>query len=261
MNRMLDLFDELGVKGTMFILGEIAEYFPNLVRRIAAAGHQLGVHGYYHLQVFKQTPAEFRQALDRAKKLIEDVGGREADAHRAVAFSIGRDTMWAFDVLADLGFKYDSSIFPFQGRRYGVPDAPRRPYRHVLPDGRSLWEFPMAVAERAGRRWPALGGGYLRMFPMAYNEWALRSLHAEGIGGVLYLHPYEVETRPKIEMLPGLDFAGRMRFRIFNFHQQLRRGRTIPKLRRLLTRYPFGTMAEAAARLTSSTTPAPLPTS
>src|SRR5690606_8590017 len=115
----------------------------------------------------------------------EDVAGREADAHRAVAFSIGKSTMWALDILADLGFRYDSSIFPFRGRRYGISDAPRRPYQHLLADGRKLWEVPLSVACWAGRRWPALGGGYLRVFPLRYNEWALRRLNAEGIGGMI----------------------------------------------------------------------------
>lgn len=244
-DAMLELFDEYNVKATMFILGEMAEHFPDMVRRIADAGHHLGVHGYYHHQAFKLSPQEFRQSIDRAKKLIEDVAGREANAHRAVAFSIGKKTMWAFDILVDLGFKYDSSIFPFKGRRYGTPDAPRSPYRHTLSDGRSIWEIPMSVAMSMGRRWPACGGGYLRVFPFAYTKWAIRKLNAEGIGAVVYLHPYEVEPSPVIEPLPGLSFKERCQFRFFNFHQCVGRRKTIPKLRYLLTHYRFGTIADA----------------
>lgn len=254
-DRLLELFGELNVKGTFFILGEIAEHFPGLIRRIASGGHQLGVHGYYHLQVFRQSRDEFRQSLERAKKLIEDVSGAAADAHRAVAFSINQNTLWALETVADLGFKYDSSIFPFKGRRYGIPDAPRRPYLHQLPDGRSIWEVPMSAALTGSRRWPALGGGYLRVFPMSYNEWALRSLNAEGIGGVIYLHPYEVEPNPRIAPLPGLSFKDQLRFHFFNFHQVRRRKLTIPKLRYFLGRYPFGTVAQAVETI-AATAPA-----
>jgi len=254
-DRLLDLFEEYGVKGTFFILGEIAEHFPDLVRRIAEQGHHLGVHGYYHYQVFRQTRDGFRGSVTRAKKLIEDVSGQPADAHRAVAFSIGADDQWALETLVDIGFKYDSSIFPFRGRRYGVPDAPRRPYEMQLSEGRSIWEIPMSVGERFGRRWPACGGGYLRLFPLVYNEWAIKQLNREDIGAVVYLHPYEVEPQPVIHPLTGLTFKERCKFAFFNFHQKRRRAATIPKLRRLLSRYRFGTVRDAIEAITTSASP------
>lgn len=248
-DQLLALFDELNVKGTFFILGEIAEYFPELVRRIAAQGHHLGIHGYYHLHTFRQTPEAFRESVGRAKRLVEDVAGREANAHRAVAFSINAKsgTTWAMDVLADLGFRYDSSIFPFRGRRYGDPDAPRGPYRHVLADGRSIIEVPMSTVERWGRRWPVCGGGYLRLAPLSLTDRAVRALNREGLGAVVYLHPYEVEPSPRIAGLPGLSLRKKCHFHFFNFQQVRRRRQTIPKLRHLLTAFRFGTIEQAVA--------------
>jgi len=242
--RMLELFAEYGVKGTFFILGEIAEYFPRLVRRIADCGHHLGVHGYYHHHIFRLTPEQFRQSIDRAKKLIEDVAGKPADAHRAVAFSIIESTLWALDILVDLGFRYDSSIFPFRGRSYGIPTAPRGPYRHKVPDGRALWEIPMSTIVRFGRRWPVCGGGYIRHFPLWITDRAIRSLEAEGLNAVIYLHPYELEVSPRIQPLPGLSFRERCLFRFFNYHQLRRRRRTEPALRYLLGKYRFGTIED-----------------
>lgn len=249
---LLDLFAEYDVKGTLFVLGEIAEHFPQLVRRIADEGHHLGVHGYYHYQVFRQSRDQFRESVGRAKKLIEDVSGASVDAHRAVAFSVGANDQWVFDALVDLGFAYDSSIFPFKGRRYGIADAPRHPYQIRCADGRTMWEVPLSVVERWGRRWPACGGGYLRMFPMAYNEWAIRKLNGEGIGAVVYLHPYEVEPNPAIEMLDGLTFKQRCQFRFFNFHQKRRRRATVAKLRYLMSRYRFGTIRQLIDEWTPS---------
>jgi polysaccharide deacetylase family protein (PEP-CTERM system associated) len=253
MERMLELFAEFGVKTTCFILGEIAEYFPGLVRRIADEGHHLGIHGYYHHEVYRLGPDGFRSAVDRAKKLVEDVAGREANAHRATAFSINEKsgTTWAMDILAELGFKYDSSVFPFRGRRYGSPEAPRQPYHHKTSHG-PLWEIPMSTIRRGGRRLPVCGGGYLRLFPLGWTDRAVRQLNAEGLGAVVYLHPYEVETRPMIQPLQGLSFKRKAHFHLLNFQQVRRRGTTLPKLRHLMTRYRFGTVEQAVKELEAS---------
>lgn len=256
-DRLLELFAEFDVRGTFFILGEIAEYFPDLVGRIARQGHQLGVHGYYHHHVFRQTADEFRKSVGRAKKLIEDVTGCPADAYRATAFSINESTPWAIETLIDLGFKYDSSVYPFQGRRYGDPTAPRSPYKRFLPDERSIWEVPLSTVVKWGRRWPVCGGGYLRLFPLWVTERAIASLNAEGFGAVIYLHPYEVETAPDIKPLTGLSFKKRCHFAFFNFQQQVRRSQTIPKLRHLLAKHAFGTIEQLIAEVASSQPPQP----
>ena len=248
-DRLLELFAEFQARGTFFILGEIAEHFPALVRRIADAGHHLGIHGYYHHLVYRQTADEFREAIGRAKKLVEDTAGKPADAYRATAFSINDSTPWAIPTLIDLGFKYDSSVYPFRGRRYGDPTAPRSPYRRTVPDGRWIWEIPLSTVIWRQRRWPVCGGGYFRLLPLSFTDRAIRRLNAEGIGAVIYLHPYETETHPRIEPLPGLSFRKRCHFHFFNFHQMRRRARTIPKLRYLLGKYRFGTIEQAVAAL------------
>jgi polysaccharide deacetylase family protein (PEP-CTERM system associated) len=239
-DELLAILDEYRVRGTFFILGEIAEYFPELVQRIAGRGHQLGVHGYYHHRAFLLTPEQFRQSIERAKKRIEDLTGKEANAHRAVAFSIGEGTMWALDILADLGFKYDSSFYPFRGRSYGLPTGPRGPYQNHLPGGRWIWEVPLSTVVWMGRRWPVCGGGYLRHFPLSVTVRAMRRLHAEGLPAVVYVHPYELEVAPDIEPLPGMSLRDRMKFAFFNYHQVRQRKHTRRKLRYLLANYLFG---------------------
>lgn len=248
-DRLLAILAEYGVRGTFFVLGEIAEHFPGLVRRIADQGHQLGVHGYYHHRVFGLSPEGFRQSIDRAKKLIEDVAGQTADAHRAVAFSVVQSTLWALDILVELGFRYDSSIFPFWGRRYGIPMAPRGPYRHRHPDGRIIWEVPMSTVIRYGRRWPACGGGYLRHFPLWFTDRAIASLNREGLGAVVYLHPYELEVAPVIQPLPNMSLAERFKFAFFNYHQLRCRQTVAGKLRLLLRKYRFGTIEQVVSSL------------
>ncbi|HOW71749.1 MAG TPA: DUF3473 domain-containing protein [Phycisphaerae bacterium] len=250
-DRVLELLAECRVQATFFILGEIAEHFPDLVRRIAAQGHHLGIHGYYHLHIYRQSPPQFRQSIERAKKLVEDIAGRTADAHRAVAFSIVESTLWALDILVDLGFKYDSSIYPFQGRRYGIPAGSRGLYQYRAADGRTLWELPMSTVTWLGRRWPVCGGGYLRHFPLWLTDSAFRRLHAEGLPAVVYLHPYEVITDPVIEPLPGMGLKQRLSYAFFNYHQRLWRKHTLSKLRRLFSRYPFSTIEQVVADLTS----------
>ncbi|MHC4445676.1 MAG: DUF3473 domain-containing protein [Planctomycetota bacterium] len=250
-DRLLELFDEFKVHGTFFILGKIAEHFPDLVKRIADRGHHLGIHGYYHQLVSDQTEDEFRESIDRAKKLVQDLTGKPADAYRAPAFSINQSTPWAIETLINLGFIYDSSVFPFRGRRYGDPTAPRTPYRRYLPDGRSIWEIPLSIIEKFGRRWPVCGGGYLRHFPLWINDRAIQSLNDEQIGAVVYLHPYETEPKPKIEPLAGLSFKQKCHFKFFNFHQLHARKHTIAKLRYLLNKHPFGTIEQAIAHISA----------
>jgi len=236
-DRLLELFDEFKVAGTFFILGKMAEHFPKLIARIADQGHHLGIHGYYHHLVSDQTADEFRNSIDRAKKLVEDIASKPADAYRATAFSINESTPWAIETLIDLGFKYDSSVFPFKGRRYGDPNAPRIPYKRCLPDGRSIWEIPLSTVDKFGQR----------HFPLWITDKAIQKLNNEQIGAVVYLHPYETEPAPEFEPMTGLSFKKRCHFKFFNFHQLHSRKHTIAKLRYLLKKYPFGTIEQAIA--------------
>ena len=164
-HRILDLFDECNVKGTFFTLGWVAERYPKLVQEIVNRGHEPACHSYWHRLIYKLTPEEFRADTRRAKDCIEQAGGLAVTGYRAPSFSIVRRSAWAFDVLAEAGFQYDSSVFPVKHDTYGVPDAPRSPFEVSTPSG-PIVEFPMTTFRvGAGPNLPVGGGGYLRMLP------------------------------------------------------------------------------------------------
>ena len=242
-NRLLGLFSQYNARATFFILGEVAETYPQLVRDIAGAGHELGVHGYRHRQVFKMTPEEFRREISTAKSLVEDAAGEEAPGHRAPAFSITPDTRWAFGVLADAGFRFDSSVFPIAGRRYGWPGFPPGIHEMTLDSGRTIIEVPMSTVSIAGRALPACGGGYLRHFPLAITRWAVRHIQRRR-PAIVYLHPYEIESTSKTPDVSSLspDKARRLR----RFHRlQMRNRRTVErKILRLLEEFQFAPLAD-----------------
>jgi len=237
--RLAGLFAEYGIKATWFVLGEVAEHFPGLVRMLAEQGHELGVHGYHHYQLYKLDPDKCRAYLDRAKRSIEDISGQAVLGHRACDFSLNRDTWWAVQILADLGFAYDSSIFPFAGRRYGMADVPRTPFRIDVDAGRTLCEIPMSTLTFLGRRWPVGGGGYLRHFPVQLTSWAMRRLNRQAMPVVMYLHPYELEYPSKLRLDPSLTPEQRKRLRRFWRHQVRNRRHTVGKLRYLFDRFAF----------------------
>ena len=198
--RVLALLDETGARGTFFVLGWIAERHPDLVRRIAAAGHEVASHGTDHELITRQTPEEFREDARRARVLLQDLSGQEVIGYRAPSYTVVRDTRWALDILAELGYRYDSSIFPIRRRRYGIPGAPRWPHRLALPSGRALAEFPLPTVRALGVNLPATGGAYLRLLPYGFQLRALRSMLAAGRPFVVNVHPWELD--PEQPRLP-----------------------------------------------------------
>jgi polysaccharide deacetylase family protein (PEP-CTERM system associated) len=241
--RLLDLFARYQVRATFFILGEVAEAFPQLVRDIAAGGHELGVHGYYHRQIFKLTPAQFREEVSAAKALIERLSGTPVEGHRAPAFSIMPQTAWAFDALAEVGFRYDSSISPIRGRRYGWPDFPLEIHTMNLAGGRELIEAPLSTVSLFGRRVPACGGGYLRHFPAFYTDWAFGRIQRSR-PVILYLHPYELESDCSPLDTSGLEAFAARRARRFHALQLRNRKSVKGKITRLLARHRFSPLRE-----------------
>ena len=192
--QLLDIAAKHRKKLTMFVLGKFAERFPGVVRRIAAEGHEVASHGHAHNQIVSQTRQEFRADVKRAKHFLEDLIGQPVLGYRAPDFSIIPKTLWALDVLADLGFQYDSSIFPIKSKRYGICGWPTRPKLVRLFSGLSIVELPIATFPLFGRRWPVAGGGYHRLLPWPLIRAAIsRSLRA-GDPFMSYCHPYEFDS-------------------------------------------------------------------
>ena len=199
--HLLDLLAEEGVHATFFVLGDLARQSPALVRRIAEAGHELGSHGYSHRPIRGLTPAEFREELDRTGDLIAQASGAAVLGFRAPQFSIDQRCPWAFQVLVEAGYHYDSSVFPVKTLLYGYPGANRQPYR-PLPDA-DLVEYPLATVRLAGVTLPVAGGVYNRWLPAHFTRWAVRRLNCQGVAAVLYLHPWELDRQqPRIPVSP-----------------------------------------------------------
>jgi len=200
-DAVLALFDEAGVKATFFTLGWVAQRHPALIRRIAAAGHELASHGWDHKRVFTLTEAEFRADLGRARDAIEQAAGERVGGYRAPSFSIDARTPWAHPVLAEEGYAYSSSVAPIRHDHYGWREAPRFAWRPVA--GAKLIELPVTTVELAGRRFAAGGGGFFRMLPYALSDWAVARVNREERPAIFYFHPWEVDPdQPRVGNAP-----------------------------------------------------------
>lgn len=228
--RILEVFAAHGVCGTFFMLGWVAERHPALVRRIVREGHEIGCHSYWHRLVYHLTPAEFREDTGRACAVIADACGVRPRAYRAPSYSITRECWWALEVLAELGFTHDSSIYPIVHDRYGVPGFDRHAGRVETPSG-PLMEVPVAtVLLNGGHAAPVGGGGYLRLLPYRYTSAGLRRVnHVERRAACLYLHPWELD--------PGQPRLARGAIARWRTYWGL--GGMEAKLRRLLTEFAF----------------------
>jgi|ERR1019366_881614 polysaccharide deacetylase family protein (PEP-CTERM system associated) len=191
--RLLELLASFNVHGTFFVLGWVADRFPGLVREIAAGGHELGCHSYWHRLIYKLDPAEFREDTRRAKDVIEQIWGQPVTIYRAPTYSVIDRSLWALDILAELGFSSDSSIYPIRHDRYGMPNAPRAPFRFQTPSG-PMTEFPLTTFRLAGHNMPVGGGGYLRLLPQMYTRLGLKQVQRENLPVVIYIHPWEVDA-------------------------------------------------------------------
>jgi polysaccharide deacetylase family protein (PEP-CTERM system associated) len=232
---LLDLLAERGIHGTFFVLGWIAERHPDLIRRIAAAGHEIACHGFSHRLVYEQTADEFREETRRSKATLEDLSGAAVSGYRAASFSITRRSLWALDELIDLGFEYDSSIFPIRHDRYGIPGADPRPSRLAAPSGRTLVEFPMSAASFLGVPVPVSGGGYFRLLPYFITRSGLRQINGtHDRPFTFYLHPWEIDPgQPRVRV----GWLSRLR-------HYTNLDRCEARLRRLLGEFRFATMRE-----------------
>jgi len=197
--RLLQLFADSRVKATFFVLGWVAERVPELVREIAAEGHEVACHGYSHELVYNQRPEVFRQETIRSKSLLEDIIQVPVYGYRAASYSITHRSLWALDVLCEAGFTYDSSIFPIRHDRYGLPGSPEYPYTLESPNGQALTEFPLSTANILGYRLPVAGGGYFRLYPYRVSKFGLSQINRKGHPFIFYLHPWEIDpSQPRV---------------------------------------------------------------
>jgi polysaccharide deacetylase family protein (PEP-CTERM system associated) len=237
---VLTLLDELGVKATFFVLGMTAQRYPDLVAEAAARGHEIASHGYAHERVYDQGRDDFRADLERGLEALEAATGTRATGYRAPAFSITRDTPWAYEVLAELGFEYDSSQYDSPRIPRRLEAIPRTPYRLRLDSGAVLWELPVAAA-----RVPVGGGAYWRVLPSAAIARALRVLIAEGAAPALYFHPYEFDPEPL--RADGGGVPARLR----GLRRNVARGSVATRLRKIAAEFPllpYGTAVKDLAQ-------------
>ncbi|SDB58004.1 polysaccharide deacetylase family protein, PEP-CTERM locus subfamily [Desulfonatronum thiosulfatophilum] len=228
-SRILQILDKYQVTATFFILGWIAEKEPDLVRRIAGQGHVIGCHSYWHRNVFDLTPEEFRTDTERSKTLLEQLSGGSVTAYRAPSYSITSKSLWALDILHEVGFSTDSSIFPIHHDTYGIPDAPR--FQYDLPQP-GMVEFPVSTAKIMGKNIPVSGGGYFRLFPYWFSNWALKRINTiERRPFIFYLHPWEIDPeQPRFNKASPFS-----RFRHYN-----NLDKTQARFCRLLRDFSFG---------------------
>lgn len=230
---ILDILGKFGVKATFFVVGWIAERYPSIVREIVKRGHELSCHSYMHKKIYHMTPAEFREDTRQAKNILEDITGHAVLGYRAPSYSITKKSLWALDILDELGFEYDSSIFPIYHDNYGIPDAPRFEYK--LPN-HNLIEYPISTSLFMGRKIPVAGGGYFRLFPYWFTRSALKKINLkEKRPFVFYIHPWEIDAQqPRMNQAKALS-----RFRHYN-----NLNKTTKRFETLLNDFTFGPIGQ-----------------
>jgi polysaccharide deacetylase family protein (PEP-CTERM system associated) len=233
MNAILDALARHGAHATFFFLGWIAERHPQLVRRCLEGGHEVASHGYEHLFLQDLGPDALHKDLERTEAALQAAGAPRPTGFRASTFTLTKQTWWAFDVLVDRGYLYDSSVHPVRHPVYGVPGFEPGLSRVATERG-SIVEFPVSTFPIAGRNWPFGGGGYFRLLPGAVTRGLTASLERRGRAAAFYLHPWEFD--PEQPRCPAPAFK--------RFRHYLNLERTLPRLESLLARFRFTTMAE-----------------
>ncbi len=241
--RLLQLFDRHNAKATLFVLGKFAKTHPRVIKEAASAGHEIASHGYGHVEVFRQSPTEFRGDLRQANDVIASITGAQPRGYRAPVFSIRNDSLWALDVLADEGFEFDSSIFPFAGPRYGIGDWPAEPCTVKTESGHSIVEYPPTTLQFFGRRLPVAGGGYARLLPKRVLRKVFdRAAITRNTPPVFYCHPYEIDVTEISTHYGETPLRRRL-------HQGLGRRTFWSKLETLLTHFAGTTFSAAMSEI------------
>ncbi len=229
--RLISLLKAYGQKGTFFVLGEVAERYPHLVRRLVEEGFELGLHGYHHRLIYEQKKEEFRSETQDAKTLLEEIGGKEIIGFRAPSWSITQRSLWSLEVLADIGFKYDSSILPARAYLGGIPGSNPRIHRREEAE---IIEVPPSILKTGCLRLPFSGGLYLRMLPYNFIRYCFNKLNKKGLPAVIYLHPWELDPE-----IPQLKLNWKGRFALYHNLDKVQ-----AKVERLLGEYSFAPVQE-----------------
>jgi len=243
---MLDLLDETGSKATFFILGMAAKYRPDLVRDIAQRGHEIAIHGQNHKHMFDLNRDEAIRDLRDASDLVSNIIGNKIYGYRAPYFSINETNLWLLDVLADMGFEYDSSIFPKKMPRYGIEWFSEENTLYQLAGGKQIVELPLTVATYFNTRWPVSGGGYMRALPMFIINKVFGDLKRNDKDGMIYMHPYEFDDQPldvRSNYPEGATYS-QLKVLTLNLRWNLFRNSIRNKMRSLLQQHRFITCLE-----------------
>lgn len=229
--RLLALLSLAGVKATFFILGYIADHLPDLVQKVAADGHEIALHSYHHQRVHLMTPAQFRADVSRGLEAVQRSSGKIIQGYRAPMFSVNGSSTWVFNELSDLGFRYDSSVFPIHNFYYGIPGASRFPHHPIKNN--PFMEFPLSTIRFLHLTWPIAGGFYGRVLPYAILRAGIHQLNHQGQPAIMYFHPWEFDVQQRYRQVT-------LRESITHYYGRpgLKR-----KLTRLLQDFEFGTLS------------------
>jgi len=230
--RIISLFNEYNIKGTFFVLGWIAERFPEIVLTIKKYGHEIGSHSYSHKLIYEMSKSSFIDDLERSLSILETITNEKVRFFRAPSYSITKETLWALEILSERGIEYDSSIFPIKHDTYGMKSMPRFPFRLNFTNGNKLVEFPLSTIRLYGKNIPIAGGGYLRLFPFWFIKGGIRKLNIEGKPAIIYFHPWELDPD-----LPRIDVNLISRYRNYSNLDI-----TEFRLRHLFSEFRFGTI-------------------
>jgi polysaccharide deacetylase family protein (PEP-CTERM system associated) len=242
-DAILGMLNTAHVKATFFILAWVAQRKHPMIRRLVDEGHEVASHGYSHQMLNRLDPERFRSELEDSRKILEDIAGTAVIGFRAPTFSITHRTAWALDVLAEAGYRYDSSVFPIRHDRYGVRQAPPTHHHAVAPSGRTILEIPPLTLSVGCFRLPIGGGGYLRLWPVRVVGMAISKSQKSGTPAMLYLHPWELDA-----CQPPLPMS-----RLSRWRHRVNLGRTASKLEWLLARYSFGDVRSSLQPLLATT--------
>ncbi len=233
--RLLQLFRRHDVSATWFVLGWSARKYPQLIREIVDQGHEIACHSFLHRRVDRMDPESFRRDTHLAVEAISRAVGFVPIGYRAPSWSINATIPWAFEILTEFGFEYDSSIFPIKHDLYGIPGGPRQMFRMRLKNGSTLWEIPASTCRLLGHNIPVAGGGFLRHAPYWYSRRMVSALNSHNQPAIVYMHPWEIDpVPPKVE---GLTFF--QRYRNYGATSMMYR-----KLDRLLSDFVFTTISD-----------------